>query len=226
MSEIGFTDDLFDLLLVDGEEIWAGADRHLKHLGSGENASIYAHPEREDLVIRCSCFNDGWIRFADEIIRGEVASPFVPKVFAVAHVSMGSGDFSDRWLAISERLMPIDGNDPDALAVARAACRVMYFSKLCGASKQDIELLRIAQPGYVEFAAQAPTDGHWDDTHGTTRDDSPNYMMRADGTVVVNDPIYLIDNETNECEGIAERLRERYGTGRQLSCPHAYRMVP
>jgi hypothetical protein len=231
MSEIKFTDELYDLLLVDGEEIWAGADQHLQHLGSGENASIYAHPEREDLVIRCSCFNDGWIRFADEIIRGEVVSPFVPKVFAIAHVSLGSDEFSDRWLSISERLAPIESLDPDAMAVAKAACRVMHRYKRGRANEQDVELLRSAHPGYVELAAQAPK--HWGDTHDydsyrgfDTREDARlNYMVRADGTVVVNDPIYVIDDETVECGGIAETLRDRYATGRQLSCPRAHRMA-
>ena len=229
MSDIGFTDELFDLLLVDGEDIWAGAHQHLQHLGDGQNASVYVHPDREDLVIRCSCFNDGWIRFADEIMRGEVVSSYLPKVHAIAHVSLGTYWDSDRWLSISERLLPFDCVDPDTEAVARAACRVMFNHKHGLANEHDIELVRLAQPGFVELAAQAPR--YWDDTHDfdnyrgidTPKDARPNYMLRADGTVVVNDPIYVIDDETEACDGIAEALRDRYATGRQLSCPYEWR---
>lgn len=136
-------------------------------VGRGSYAVILDHPEREDLVIRFSAEEDGWVWNA---IVGE-PDEFRPRILGAAHISPGY------WVCVTERLAELDPETfPDVIGDMRLLAR-LGTERYAEIMTEESEAERLF-PGVSAALASVSIP---DDLR------EENLMMRGDH-LVINDP--------------------------------------
>lgn len=163
--------------------------RGFKELGQGCFSRVYAKPGC-DKVIKVSYNNDmGWVAFVLWAQRSKYHSPHVPKLYSLKF-------HKDFYVAVIERL-PIIG----AIDCETRGMMDYNRSLTCGVSRADE--LEDRYPGFGCFLLDLAKAFPVGDLH------DGNYGHRADGSIVVFDPIADFNREYD-----ANTPRQRYSSCR------------
>ena len=162
------------------EDIWAILEeRGWEVLGSGSCAVVAVLPGDPSRVLRISLPQDGWIGHT-LAVQGEAHAP---RLHAL-------GWHEGLWFAISERLDPVP---PEmSIRVITGLIGAVRHAQSPAAARPDFGALERRWPGLWAFS-----QAHLVHANDLTAD---NMMMRG-GTLVVNDPRYLMPGEV--AEGLA-----------------------
>lgn len=165
-------------------------ERGFERLGRGCFSTVYGKPGY-DRVIKVTHRLDTWVDFAQWAGRVGFAGKYAPRVFSFKEIK---GKFATFYVSVVERLdrtLWSVGREEDArVAHDLANSYLSYDNTLAGCLLEDI------QPGMASFLQGLKTRfGGGLDLHGE------NWMVRKDGTLVLNDPV--------TCQGtlITRRLR-------------------
>lgn len=152
----------------------------LDTIGQGDYAIIAAHPYDEDQVIRVSRPDDGWIGYA----ATGTPNPLRPVVHAL-------GWTGQVWVAITEALTPLP---PRLERKTQHRIREMF---LWSGTEADVDA---AQRIFDETHAQ-----------GLSLDDleARNLMLRANGDLVLNDPVSFMPDALEAALKVQFKMREQ-----------------
>lgn len=196
--------------LLDASNPTEWAVENLRFLGAGETSAVFAHPDREDLVVRISDAPDGgfgyaeWAR-AEADAGGTLAAAIARHAPAVHDFAVRDDGEDGHWyFGIAERLGETDERPEvrrllgTAYQIATARVRPCedpddrrdvqeylarlrdYLASECRISEQAWAEFMSAQPAFPLFA-QALTSEH--------RDLRPSNWMLRGNDIVLNDPI-------------------------------------
>lgn len=159
--------------------------RGFEVLGSGHFATVYGKPGSDKVLkVGRAGAADGWLAYA--AFARQSGSPYAPKIGRIKWHVGGAGS---RWyVAVLERLhstvFDIDDNRHPAKKQHRLASKILWRDQSAEAWAKEEEAANA--PGLVAYMSEVRKlfDGIYDfDLH------SANSMIRADGSLVITDPL-------------------------------------
>lgn len=157
--------------LVEAESPFAWAFDNLTLVGRGEAAGIFAHPDRDDIVVRVSDYPDGWFAFASlTSAAGARHRKHFPKALEMLAVG-------DSLIASCERLTTVDSEDHEAVEWIEIARQVLQKGDFDGAAAGWLAIMQPDLISALRSVGRRLTD---------LRDS--NWMLRG-RDLVLNDPI-------------------------------------
>lgn len=181
------------------------AERSLREINGGTMATVFAHPEDPDLVVRMAREQedgaDGWFEYA-EILRQAYGGR--PPAHGPALLDLAV--IGDVWVGICPRLRPV--KTADEVLLMQTARRVLAPDWEDGVSDtpdpEDLAFLSTRQPLFLDFAEAHL--GHYIDFG------NDNFMMDGD-RLIVNDPLLFMD------ETVQWALGEKYAFTSPVDAP-------